>query len=219
MPIDFLLLQINDALFPVGGYAHSWGFETYVQKGLVRDRATADDYVRRELEANFLYNELLPARLAYERAAAGDEAGLAGLDAIVEASRFPMEIREGSRKLASRFLKTVAAFPAAASSGAYAARFYPVAYGSFCARAGMDRGDCLAAFAYGQTAARVNTAVKLVPLSQTDGQRLLRDACSLFEPLLSKLETLAEADLCRSCPGFDLRAAQHETLYSRLYMS
>lgn len=219
MGIDFLLLQVNDALFPIGGYAHSWGFETYVQQGLVRDLATAALHLEGELRANFLSGELLPARLAYDHAISGDERALAELDAAIEASRSPAELREGSRKLASRFLKTVAAFPGQDSRGLYAARYYPVAYGSFCALAGMDRDDCLSAFLYGQASARVNTAVKLVPLSQTDGQRLLREACMLFGPLLAELETLSEADLCRSCPGFDLRASQHETLYSRLYMS
>lgn len=27
----FLLLELNDALFPIGAYAHSYGLETYVQ--------------------------------------------------------------------------------------------------------------------------------------------------------------------------------------------
>ena len=33
----FFLLQVNDALFPIGGYSHSYGLETYIQKGLVHD--------------------------------------------------------------------------------------------------------------------------------------------------------------------------------------
>ena len=27
----FLLLQVNDALFPIGAYSHSYGLETYIQ--------------------------------------------------------------------------------------------------------------------------------------------------------------------------------------------
>ena len=30
----FFLLQVNDALFPIGGYSHSQGLETYIQQVL-----------------------------------------------------------------------------------------------------------------------------------------------------------------------------------------
>lgn len=32
---QFYLLQVNDALFPIGGYSHSQGLETYIQRGIV----------------------------------------------------------------------------------------------------------------------------------------------------------------------------------------
>ena len=37
----FFLLQVNDALFPIGGYSHSQGLETYIQQGIVHDEETA----------------------------------------------------------------------------------------------------------------------------------------------------------------------------------
>ena len=37
----FFMLQVNDALFPIGGYSHSYGLETYIQKGLVHDEDSA----------------------------------------------------------------------------------------------------------------------------------------------------------------------------------
>ena len=41
------LLQFADGLFPAGGFAHSFGLETYVQEGGVRDRARAGGVRRR----------------------------------------------------------------------------------------------------------------------------------------------------------------------------
>ena len=58
----FLLLQINDSLFPIGGYSHSYGLETYIQKGIVQDLETAEEYIRKRLSYNFLYTDLLAAR-------------------------------------------------------------------------------------------------------------------------------------------------------------
>ncbi len=45
----FLLLQINDALFPIGAYSHSGGLETYIQKNLVSSVEDAWNYIERRL--------------------------------------------------------------------------------------------------------------------------------------------------------------------------
>lgn len=29
---EFLILQVNDAVFPIGSYTHSFGLETYIQQ-------------------------------------------------------------------------------------------------------------------------------------------------------------------------------------------
>ena len=64
----FLLLQINDSLFPIGGYSHSYGLETYIQKGIVHNSELAAEYIRKRLLYNFLYTDFLAVRLAYDAA-------------------------------------------------------------------------------------------------------------------------------------------------------
>ena len=63
---EFLLLQINDALFPVGGYSHSYGLETYIQRDLVRNENTALNYVQTYIKQNLLHGDLLAVKLAWE---------------------------------------------------------------------------------------------------------------------------------------------------------
>lgn len=163
---------------------------------------------------------------------------LQALDEIYGASRGPFELREGSRKLATRFEKTTDAFCEipllangthgenstgrasemhCAKTSAYQAVYFPVTYGAHCAERGIPLEECLAAFTYSQVSARVTTCVKLVPLSQSEGQRILYSLMKNFSDIVAKCFTLNENDLCRSSPGLDLRAMQHEYLYSRLY--
>ena len=163
---------------------------------------------------------------------------LQALDEIYGASRGPFELREGSRKLATRFEKTTDAFCEipllangthgenstgrtsemhGAKTAAYQAVYFPVAYGAHCAERGIPLEECLAAFTYSQVSARVTTCVKLVPLSQSEGQRIFYSLMKNFSDIVVKCFTLSENDLCRSSPGLDLRAMQHEYLYSRLY--
>jgi len=72
---QFYLLQVNDALFPIGGYSHSQGLETYIQRGIVHDVDTAREYITHKIKWNLAYTELLAARLAYEAAVKKRPAG------------------------------------------------------------------------------------------------------------------------------------------------
>ena len=62
----FFLLQVNDALFPIGGYSHSQGLETYIQQGSVCDEKTAAEYIHKKLRFALAYTDLLAVRLAWE---------------------------------------------------------------------------------------------------------------------------------------------------------
>ena len=55
----FFLLQVNDALFPIGGYSHSQGLETYIQQGSVCDEKTAAEYIHKKLRFALAYTDLL----------------------------------------------------------------------------------------------------------------------------------------------------------------
>ena len=103
----FFLLQVNDALFPIGGYSHSQGLETYIQQGSVCDEKTAAEYIHKKLRFALAYTDLLAVRLAWELADQSDADGLDELEEILGASRIPFEQREASRKMGSRFAKTI----------------------------------------------------------------------------------------------------------------
>ena len=103
----FFLLQVNDALFPIGGYSHSQGLETYIQQGSVCDEKTAAEYIHKKLRFALAYTDLLAVRLAWELADQNDADGLDELEEILGASRIPFEQREASRKMGSRFAKTI----------------------------------------------------------------------------------------------------------------
>jgi urease accessory protein len=229
---DFWLLQFNDALFPIGGYAHSYGLETYIQQGIVHNPETAAAYLVAYLEESLLYGDLLCAKLAMTYAAAHSWEEVARLEETARASKTPRELREAAQKLGSRFVKTVAQLlkenaPEGSGFAAYTATLrdrglspsYAVAYGVCCGCLVLAEEQAMRAFLYAQASATVNCFVKTIPLSQTDGQFLLSGSFSRMEQILGRLEELGERDVYRSAIGFDIRAMAHETLYSRLYMS
>ena len=224
----FFLLQVNDALFPIGGYSHSYGLETYIQKGIVHDEDSAEEFIHKRLEYNFLYNEFLAVRLGWEYAVRGDLTAISRLEEIMEAGKIPRETREASRKLGSRFIKTLSALEIPRENRVFEeyreARkgksvHHAVAFGVFCGAAGITREEALEHFLYAQTSAMVTNCVKTIPLSQSSGQKLLSGCYPLLQKLTREVKELGEECLGLSGPGFDLRCMQHEGLYSRIYMS
>ena len=224
----FFLLQVNDALFPIGGYSHSYGLETYIQKGIVHDEDSAQEFIHKRLKYNFSYNEFMAVRLAFEYALREDLEAISRLEEIMEAGKIPRETREASRKLGSRFSKTLSALELPVHNCIFdkyrEARkgksvHHAVAYGVFCGAAGITENEALEHFIYAQTSAMVTNCVKTIPLSQSSGQKLLSGCYPLLQELTKKVTELGEEWLGLSGPGFDLRCMQHEGLYSRIYMS
>lgn len=225
---ELLLQQICDSMFPIGAYSHSYGLETFIQLDIVHDAATTQKYVHDQIRYPLTYTELLGMRLAYGAAAERNLATIVDLENELEALKTPCEMRGASNKLATRFIRTILDLDELDTEDAELFACYGsadrdhavnVAYGVFCALAGIDLDTLLQRWAYAQLSAMVVNCVKTVPLSQTAGQRII---AASFDAVLKACETAMTCDaemLGLSCPGFDTRSIEHETLYSRLYMS
>ncbi|MBD0286649.1 MAG: urease accessory protein UreF, partial [Flavisolibacter sp.] len=106
MPDNLLrLLQLSDPTLPVGGYAHSSGLETYVQKGVVKDKASARAFAVQMLSQNIRYTDAAFVSLAYDAAKENNWEMLLALDAECTAVKLPKEMRQASQKLGMRLLK------------------------------------------------------------------------------------------------------------------
>lgn len=223
------LLHIADPTLPIGGYSHSNGLETYVQKGLVNNTETAALFLNNMLSSSILHNDAAYVRLAYEAMSkknAYDK--IVFLDEECSAMKSPREIREASHKLGTRLLKI---FVEEGKKTKFLTQFgeyvtknmnvgnYPVVYGVLCYLMEIPLDEALAAFYFSTATGMVTNAVKLVPLGQLEGQKILFEIKKDIQKWVDETMSLKEEMIGLSNVGFDLRSMQHERLYSRLYMS
>lgn len=221
MNTNFLkLVQSLDALFPVGGYTLSNGMETYVQKGIVHDSATLKEHIDSYLYM-LSYNELAFAA----RAAENDD--ICYLDSLYSALKSPYEIRSGSMKQCMRFLKIHTELDKYPGLEKYRSDIrkgicdghYCIAMGIFIRELETDIRSSLELYCYNIISTMINHAVKLVPLRQLDGQRVLSDAANRIPQAVDTAMKVEYESLGMSGCGFDIRSMQHEKLYSRLFIS
>src|SRR2546427_7692103 len=98
-PALLTLLQFADGLFPAGGFAHSFGLETYVQDGRVRDRQGLEAFIAAHLEGSAGPADAAAAAIAVRVAHAGDADGWIALDARLDAMKSVPELRAASRPI------------------------------------------------------------------------------------------------------------------------
>ena len=223
------LLHIADPTLPIGGYSHSNGLETYVQKGLVNSTETAALFLNNMLSSSILHNDAAYVRLAYEAMKEKDSyERIVVLDEECSAMKSPRVIREASHKLGTRLLKI---FIEEGQKCDFLTKFgdyvtknisvgnYPVVYGALCYLMEIPLEEAITAFYFSTATGMVTNAVKLVPLGQLEGQKILFEVKRNIPSWVEKTMNLEEDKIGLSNVGFDLRSMQHERLYSRLYMS
>jgi urease accessory protein len=221
------VLQFADGLFPAGGFAHSLGLETYVQDGLVTDRAGLEAFVTAHLEGAAGPADAVAVAAALRLAAEGDVLGWIELDERLEAMKPVPETREASRQMGRQTLRVAASLGsdpflaevAHAVADGLAPGHHAAVFGAALGRAGAEPALAAAAYLHSTAALLVGAGLRLVALGQVDGQRVLAGVRPRIARLAAAAATATPADMWSFTPGLELAGLRHATLDIRLFRS
>jgi urease accessory protein len=74
-------------------------------------------------------------------------------------------------------------------------------------------------FAFAWAEAQTSAAVRLVPLGQSAGQRILAASAAVIPAVVAHALALADEEIGATAPRLAIASAWHETQYSRLFRS
>jgi urease accessory protein len=220
------VLQFADGLFPSGGFAHSFGLETYAQTGAVRDAAGVAELIRAQLEGSAGPADAVAAACSARRARAGDLAGCVEIDRRLDAMKWVPEFRAASLQM-GRQTARVADSIGDAFMGPLARAIdeggtpghHAVVFGAALGRHDADPELVAAAYLHSTATLLVNAALRLVAFGQLEGQRML----AALRPLIARLAheaTRAELDEMWSfTPALEIAGVRHAELDARMFRS
>ncbi|WP_130472804.1 urease accessory protein UreF [Candidatus Magnetaquicoccus inordinatus] len=213
------LLQLSSPSLPVGAYSYSQGLEWAVEQGWVTDEESAWRWIA-ELLRHPLARFEAPLLAALQRALSRGEQSLwRELNEWYRASRECQEMAAESQQMGYSLLQLGVALgeerlPIEEEEVTYLLLW---AWLSGCWQ--IEPQAAVTGYLWSWCENQVLAAVKLVPLGQTAGQRLLWRLAAEIPLLAEEALSLPQEQWNSFAPGWMIAGCGHETQYSRLFRS
>ena len=220
-----ILLQTNDALFPTGGYAHSFGFEELARLRGLRTESDLRDFVETSILPALENQELPYLRFAFE--AVGNLARVCEIDREISAWKIAREIRDASTQIGGRRLAALRAVndrPLYREfAGAIAARETPGHHLTVCALQAAGENfplpAALAAYVYQAVSGACSASLKLIRIGQEGCQRVLGRALEAAPTVVAHSQKVEREHAGFFDPLLEIAAMRHEFANERLFIS
>ncbi len=219
-------LRFIDSFFPSGGYAFSSGLEAAVQGGTVKNSDQLAQYIEDLLRGGMSRREVLATKIANQAGVSAEFSIALDIDRKLEATKISRESRLASRQMGRQVIRVAAdqvrekpilteyrdAVDAEQAPGHLA-----VTFGLTMGASGWGQEETAAAFLYQTAVGFISAAMRLTPLGQHEGQRILGEWLPLIERI--SRETDPSDTMSSWSPIQDVYAMRHGSLEWRLFRS
>ena len=210
--------------FPVGAFSYSSGIEWAVEAGDITDAASLRRWLASMLADGAGLCDGIFLAQTYRAASSGDDASL--VDIVELASAF-VTSRERHLETTAQGRAFIEIARAAWNCGPLdrliatckSAIVYPVAVGLVSAAHEVPLASAVHAFLHAVVSNWISAGARLVPLGQTDSQRVLAELEVVVSTTARRALTASLDDLGSATFRADLASMRHESQYTRLFRS
>jgi urease accessory protein len=228
------LLQFSDGLLPVGSYAHSFGLESYAAAGTIRDANDVQSFLLSYLQGSVAPTDVVAVLASWKVALREQPSGMAeclNIDRRLDAMKLAGEARDASRQIGRQVLRIATnlgepfAAPGLTADLLRAVEneetpgHHAMAFGAVGGVIGWFEFDMASAYLYSTCAGLVAAALRLLPLGQLAGQRILWAMGPYIVRLAEEIQGKDMAEIWSFAPAIEIAAMRHAMLDARLFRS
>jgi urease accessory protein len=219
-------LHLASPALPIGSFSYSQGLETAVEIGLIRNEEDAGKWIADGLTeiigrcdapvVAFIY------RASRSHPSANSLSETAYWNYWFLASRESMELRRETEQMGWSLLQLARALnwvaPTVLTNELDPIAF-PTAFALSAACLALTETTTLTAFCFSWLETQVAAAIKLVPLGQAAGHRILTRCRTKVPVVVDLAAETTPVDVSSWAPMLGILCARHESQYSRLFRS
>lgn len=215
------LMQLISPALPIGGFTYSQGLEYAVEAGWIGNLAELEDWLLGLLEDSICHLEVpLLARL-YQACAEADAGAIEYWGRYAQAARETSELRTEERQRARALTRLLIDLELENSRNLETALLHcqaaPYALAAHAWQIPLH--DAALGYVWSWLENMVAAAIKLVPLGQTDGQRVQLALAKAVPQAVQTGLNLPDEQIGASAPAMAIASSLHETQYTRLFRS
>jgi urease accessory protein len=195
--------------------------EFAISSGWVNDTSTASDWIQGLLTNSLINLDLPVLKKIYEAWRESDTDRVRYWNNFLSANRDAFELQEEDRQLGKALARLLVDLDLEEAKP-----FLNPPYGGFLTlytlavvRWDISLNDAAHGFLWMWAENKVLCAMKLIPLGQTDGQKILSAVIETISRVINQGLDLSDEDIGYTAPGQGIASVLHETQYTRLFRS
>ncbi len=221
------LLQLSSPALPLGAYSYSEGLETLVEQGIIQDDRGLESWLNQELTMGAIRLEAAIMLRAYGCTCDRKFTELNHWNHWLSAARETSELREQSWQMGNSLIRLLLDLTSVRDTpylidciqAVGKPCHYAVAFGIGAAGWQIPENNAVLGYLHSWASNLITAGIKLIPIGQTAGQKLLLKLQPIILQSAEELLILSDDNLVSCNWGLGLASMAHETQYTRLFRS
>ena len=215
------LIQLSSPTLPVGAFAYSQGLESAIENGYINDKESLTVWLLDSLNFSLKNVDLPVFTRLYDSWEKSDFESAFTWNQNLFAQRETRELRDEDHQLGlalARLLDDLGIEQAKDLRKQKKLCFLTL-FTLAASKWEIEVEQAANGFIWSWLDNQIAAAIKLVPLGQTDGQRVLSDLLPMIPEIVKQGLAVEDGEIGASLPMMAILSSQHETQYSRLFRS